>query len=431
MNEHAKVEDFYVFKFKTMWRYFKSEHFSFWMICCYLFLEFVRPQSLFPAIDILPWAQLCLIGALAGAIIDPSVKWVSSAANKWMFIFCFLILLSVVNAIYPSAAQKNIMDYISWFIVYFLIINIVNTKERFYIFLTIFLITGAKISIGTAKIWVFRGFSFTSWGLMGPQGYFQNSGELAILMLMLFPLSYYLSVYFRGKASRLERIFLLVCWVCPILTILGASSRGSQIALVAQLILMFRRSLWRPKALIGVSILCFALFNLLPAEQKERFSNSGDDRTSKQRLLYWEHGWDMMLERPFTGVGFFNFSRYYEAHFSQDMLYERAELPHNIFIQTGTDAGFPGAITFGFLILSSFFIAIRLSYRYKGSLTSAIAAGFGYGLMGYTLAGQFVTVAYYPFLWIGLAFLVALSNIASKQSDKTGTWLGRHPIDVS
>jgi O-antigen ligase len=89
-----------------------------------------------------------------------------------------------------------------------------------------------------------------------------------------------------------------------------------------------------------VLILIVGLVYLLPEEQKERFRATGDDKTSQQRLLYWENGWEMMRDHPLDGVGFFNFVPYFERYYSEDMLYKKAELPHNIFIQVGTDAGF-------------------------------------------------------------------------------------------
>ncbi len=410
------VEDFYAFKIGPMWQYFKSQHFSFWMICCYLFFEFVRPQALIPAIDFLPWAQLFLVGSLAGAIMDPSVKWVSSPANKWIILFLITICISILTAHYPEVSKKHFMDFFGWFVIYFLIINIVNTKERFYIFIIIFLFAAGKIALGTSKSWVFRGFSFTSWGLMGPKGYFQNSGELSILMLMLFPLAFYLYQAHKNSVKSWEKWLLMLFWVCPILTILGASSRGSQIALVCELLIMFRRGVVKPKLLIGVVLLSMSLFYLLPAEQKERFSKTGDDKTSQQRILYWGHGWEMLKENPWTGVGFFNFSPYYEDHFSSDMLYERAELPHNIFIQVGTDAGFIAVSIFAILILYCMIAPLKIiasnSYNNdNNNHINAIAAGLGFGVFGFFIAGQFVTVSYYPFLWIHLAFIVALSNI--------------------
>lgn len=417
MEAPKTIEDFYVFKIKNMWAYFKGQHFSFWMICCYLFFEFVRPQAILPAIDVLPWAQLFLMGSLLGVLVDPTVKNVSSAANLYIVIFSILISISVFTAYNTDIAKSKFMDFFSWVIIYFLITKIVNTKERFYIFLLIFLFAAGKIAVGTAKSWAFRGFGFTSWGLMGPKGFFQNSGELSILMVMLFPLAFYLYQHLKAKAVLWERLILLALWICPILTVLGASSRGSQLALAVVMAIMFRKSIFKIKPLIGVIILVVGLVYLLPDEQKERLSSSGDDKTSQQRLLYWENGWEMMKDHPFAGVGFFNFIPYFNRYYPGDALFGSAELPHNIFVQVGTDAGFPALIVFLLIIFYCLFATYRVSKNYPDSnIAKPIAAGLGLGVFGFALAGQFVTVAYYPFIWIHLAFIVCLVSVLKSNS---------------
>lgn len=416
MEAPKTVDDFYVFKAKNMWTYFKGQHFSFWMICAYLFFEFVRPQALFPVISVIPWAQLFLVGALLGAFTDSTVKHVSTAANIYVSLFLISILISIPLAFRPEISMLFLMEFVSWIVVFFLITRIINTKERFYIFFLIYLLAAGKIAIGTAKSWAGRGFSFADWGLMGPIGYFQNSGELAILMLMLFPLAFYLYQSVKNKIAWWERLLLILFWICPILTILGASSRGAQVALVFQLLIMFRKSIFRFKALLGISVLITSMFFLLPEEQKQRFSSAGEDRTSQQRLLYWENGWDMMLDHPLTGVGFFNFIPYFEAYYPEDMLYKTAQLPHNIFIQVGTDAGFIALFIFMLIIFYSLRIPIKIYKNPNNDIvTKAISAGLGYGVLGFVIAGQFVTVAYYPFLWIHIAFIVALLNISRKR----------------
>ncbi len=106
----------------------------------------------------------------------------------------------------------------------------------------------------------------------------------------------------------------------------------------------------------------------------------------------------MMKEYPLTGVGFFNFIPYYEDYYSHDMLYPRAQLPHNIFIQVGTDAGFI-AVIFSAIIIYSLGAAWRISVNkwFDSEAESYIAVGLGFGVLGFCLAGQFVTVTYYPF----------------------------------
>ena len=410
------MEEFYAFRIKAMWQFFWKEHFSFWAICGYLFFEFVRPQSIFPVIDFLPWSQLFIIFAAIGMFLDPTVKWVSSPANKWIILFCITIVIATyITPSYPKISQKYFMFFFGWFVMYFLVINVVNTPKRFYIFISILLVSCAKIAIGTSISWASRGFSFTSWGLMGPQGFFQNSGELSILMLLLFPLAYFFYKEMKDKVTKWERRLLLAFWICPILTILGASSRGAQVALVVMLALIFRKSVFRIKPLVGVVILCAGIFFLLPDEQKERFTEAGEDKTSLQRLLYWKRGMEMIKRHPFEGVGFFNFAPYFAGHYPEDMLYSQAQLPHNIFIQVGTDAGYPAILFFVLLITYCLMTARRLNKTAIPPIYKSYASGLGYGVIGFVIAGQFVTVSYYPFLWINLALLASLQNISQKK----------------
>lgn len=418
-NKQYTISDFYFFKIGPLWNNFKTQHFSFWMICFYLIFEFVRPQSIFPVLDFLPWAQVFLIGSLVGAFVDPSVKHVHSMANVYVTFFSLIIIISVFTAFYPEASKKYFMFFFGWIVIYFLITRIVNTRERFYIFLLIYIFAAGKIALGTTRVWAFRGFSFTSWGLTGPKGFFQNSGELSILMIMLFPLAFYLYQHFKDKVSKWERLLLLAFWICPVLTVLGASSRGAQLALFIQMIVMFRKSVFRIKPLIGIVILVIGLIYLMPEEQKERFRSSGDDKTSQQRFLYWENGWEMMKDHPLTGVGFFNFVPYFNQHYPEDALYGRAELPHNIFIQVGTDAGFPGLVFFLLIISYCLITALKMTRNsYTLDVARPIAAGLGMGVFGYAMAGQFVTVAYYPFLWVHLGFIVSFSSILNSSKNK-------------
>jgi hypothetical protein len=114
MDAPKTIDDFYAFKVRNMWSYFKAQHFSFWMICCYLFFEFVRPQALFPAISVVPWAQLFLVGSLLGIFMDPSVKHVKSAANVYIVLFTILITISVFTAYDTEIAKKYYMSFFSF-----------------------------------------------------------------------------------------------------------------------------------------------------------------------------------------------------------------------------------------------------------------------------------------------------------------------------
>lgn len=403
-------EDFYSLKIGLIWQHFKSESFAFWMICAYLFFEYVRPQSIYPAIDFLPWTQLAVIGALLGCFADKTVRWVSSSINILLILFLIIILLSSVYAYFPSVSYANLENYYLWVIIYFLIINIVNTRKRFFIFLCVFLVASFKLSLSLAITWAQRGFSFTSWGLSGPPGFFQNSGELVIQMLVFWPIAWAFAHLLKPYVSKTWYRLLMLMPITAIMVILGASSRGGQLALVVQLVVMNYRSVFKPKVFISCGLAFALLWTFLPDEQKERFQTIGEDKTSQQRILYWENGIEMIKEHPVLGVGYFNFPMYFARYYPDDVLLKRAELPHNIFIQIGTDTGLLGLAVFsGFLL-----VAYRLGRRFKAGgcedQQTLIGRCANLSLLGFVVAGQFVTVAYYPFLWIHLALVVALNN---------------------
>mgnify|MGYP001171623153 CR=1 FL=1 len=403
--------DLYQLKAGKIWQYFKGESFAFWMICAYLFFEYVRPQSIFPAIDILPWTQLVVIGAVLGSFTDKTVRWVSSSVNILLILFLLIILLSSVLAYFPSVSYENLDKYYLWVIIYFLIINIVNTRKRFFILICVFLLASFKISASLSIAWAKRGFSFTDWGLQGPPGFFQNSGELAIQMLVFWPIAWAFAHSVKPFVSKWWYRALMLMPLTAIMVVLGASSRGGQLALIVQILFMNYRTILKPRVIIAMVVALTLIWTFVPNQQKERFQAMGEDETSRQRLLYWENGVEMIKENPLLGVGYYNFASYFSRYYPEDVILHKVELPHNIFVQVGTDTGLVGLSVFFALLLTTYGKAKKLELNgcaLKGS--EMIGRCANVSLLGFIVAGQFVTVTYYPYLWIHCALLVSLNS---------------------
>jgi len=407
-NQQYTIEDLYSLELKVWWAYFKSESLAFKMICLYLFVEYVRPQSIITWLDFLPWAKLFLLGSLIGVFMEKDRKWVSSPINKWMVLFFLSILWSTVNAQYPSESYKYLANFYTWFVIYFLIINIVTTPKRFLFFLAIFCIASFKISLSLAITWAKRGFSFTDWGLMGPPGPFANSGELAIQMAVFWPIGLAVALSLKPYISSWKFKVLMLMPITACMVILGASSRGGQLAMMLQFFLRFFKQIFKIKVLVGIVVVVAAGWHFLPEEQKQRFAESGSDKTSEQRLLYWKNGFKMMNDHPFTGVGYFNFMPYFEDYYSEDMLYPTAQLPHNIFVQVGADLGYIGLFFYLMLISSAFSAISKIGKDTVPSIIGELSVALKISMIGFLVAGQFVSVVYYPFLWIQLALINTL-----------------------
>lgn len=407
------MQDFLSLKVGVIWRSFWQEHFAFIAICGYVFFEYVRPQSIVPAIDILPWSQLFILLAAGGIFLDKEKRSQGSALSALFVVYFFCVLWSIANAYKVSESWRFFDQIYTWLIIYFLLVNIVVTEKRFFIMMLIFIMANAKLAIFGAKTWALRGFSFTSWGLKGPPGYFENSGEYAIEMLITFGVTYFFYHSVKNHVGKYVKYFFAILPISAAMSVLGASSRGAQLALIVQLYFLFLHGKINIRAIVGVVVVAASVYFLIPEEQKARFESAGDDKTSEQRLLYWKNGWEMMKEHPLTGVGYFCFPAYYTDYYPEGMLYPRAELPHNIFVQVGADLGFIGLFVYLLLIAVAFntFFKLRATFQApEDEWKLHFCKGLTLGFLGFLVAGQFVSVVYYPFMWMHLAFMVCLKN---------------------
>lgn len=417
------IENLYTFNPRALWSQFRKEHFAFWMICLYMILQYFDPLRIYRELAVLPMDKVALGLAVLTLPLDPCRRWVRDATNVWMTLFWLATVISSAFATYPSISWSHWFDFFNWYVIYFLIINIVTTSERYFIFLVIFLLANFKMSFFGARTWVTRGFGFESWGIMGPPGFFENSSDLSTEMLMFAPIAFELALFVKPHVKRVTYWFLMIGAVTGALTVLGASSRGSQIGLAAQGIWVAIQRKLKLRVLIGIALLAGVGWALLPAVEKERFTTAGTDNTSVQRLDYWKAGVKMIEQHPVLGVGYFNFSPVYAVHDPHKLVHGTAELPHNIFIQVGTDAGLLGLSIFLVLIYRNFAIAkeIRRTCAKEGgapAFAPSVARGLVVTTLGFVIAGQFNTVSYYPFLWINLALMVSLANIVRRGTEE-------------
>ena len=98
------------------------------------------------------------------------------------------------------------------------------------------------------------------------------------------------------------------------MAVMGASSRGSQLALVVIGIWWVMKLKGGFKAVLIISLLASALFFILPEEQMQRFEEMGQDQSSLQRLAYWEWGLGVIQEHPLIGIGYNNWLPYLALH---------------------------------------------------------------------------------------------------------------------
>lgn len=419
-KNEVDIADLYAVKAGAVWAGLKEQHISFWMLCAYFFFEYVRPQSLYPQLDVIPWTQIALIATLVTVFFNKSVNWVSSPVNKLFFIFCLIIVLSGIFAFMPALAWDYRNTMLGWVLVYFLVINIVNTEKRLVLFLLAYFLFNFKMSQHGAIEWASRGFSFAGWGLVGAPGWFRNSGEYAIQMLIFGSLAIAFVYSLKDYWGKYKKWFFFAAAATGYMAVMGASSRGAQLAILAVAVWMLLKQKWGVRGLATILVISVALYMVLPDEQIQRFHDIGNDPDSLQRLAYWEYGFNEVIPKyPVLGVGYNNWLSYVSFMVPDGMgPHQIVQQPHNIFIQAASELGITGLLSFLLLVIYAFVVNARtraIAEKFDNKLIYNLSYGLDAGLVGYLVAGFFVTVLYYPFFWMQLAMVVMVNSVAARK----------------
>jgi len=420
--KNIDITDYYSINVRSIWNGLRQESAAFWWLCIYIFFEYVRPQTVYPAIDVIPWAQVILLFAVSTAFLDKSTKLASNAVSNLIIIFFLIILLSSVFAFKPAESFSTLSIAVNWVLLYFLMTSIINTEKRFLIFILLFLLVSFKMSQHGFRSFAIRGFSFASWGASGAPGWFKNSGEFGIQMTIFVPLSIAFIVALKDYWGRAKRWFFYLLPVTGMFSIVATSSRGAQLAIIVVGLWFMLKNRKGIKVVFGVLLVSCILYLIMPEKQMERFDTMGEDQTSVERLEHWELGMDWVLENPVLGLGYDNWLPYcnFLSPF-KDVDGVSCHEAHNTYVECVAELGIPGLMVFLLMLLFMFRqnARTRIYARKLGNkFYMYISYGLDGGLVGLMVSGFFISVLFYPFFWFQIAITVALHELSKRQASE-------------
>lgn len=405
--------DLFRLRVRAIWRFLQTQPASFWAINFYIFVEYVRPQQVWPSLDVLPWGLTAIALSLVLFVLEGRTPRLRTVAGPLLMVFCAVLVVSSFMALNPSVSFEGWELFFTWILIYVLITNIVTTEQRFFVFILAFLLYSFKMSQHGFRTWMMNGFGFSSWGATGGPGWFHNSGEFGIQMCIFLPLSVEFVLALRPHVGKLTRWFLYLFPVTAVGSMVASSSRGALVGGAAVALWWVWRSKHRVRALVAMVIVAAATWVVIPPEQKARFSTAGEDETSTSRLERWQAGIEMANEHPLFGIGYNNWMDYY------------GPLSHNILIQAWSELGYTGLLALLALIAATFVVNAQTRRLIRPVPTSTsflehMAYGLDGALIGFLVSGFFVTVLYYPFFWINLSMTVALHAAARNARHRAG-----------
>lgn len=400
---------------KAIWQQLKQEPFTFWFFCGYLFFEYVRPQSIYTFIDFLPWTRLFVIGAAIGSFLSKEVVPSSLSLIKYYWGLIIVVFLSSVFAEFPNHAFAEFTAVLNWLIIYYLFIRIVTTKFRFFIVMLLIMLASYKMSQHAAISFARRGFTFERWGIAGTPGFFGNAADLGVQMLIILPLSVFFVKECYSCWGSFKKFFFIFLPITVLITIIATGERNTLVGLAAICVAAALSAKNRMRNIFLMSVFAACFIAITPQELLDRFETSGKDGTSISRLTYWKRGIVFFEEHPLLGIGYNNWVPYYlKYHPGESLRGEKQEVAHSTPITILAELGIFGFVFYYGIAIKTILInvqSIKISNGRTRDIWRCIPFALNMGLIGFLTASIFITVTFYPFLFIQASLSAAFYNV--------------------
>ncbi|WP_196159517.1 O-antigen ligase [Reinekea sp. G2M2-21] len=393
-------------------QFFKTEA-SFIFLLLYIFIEYVSPQHVYPQINFLPWAQLFFLGAFGFFVLEKKKFQLHGPFPFVVISFCIWCFLSSIFSAFPSRSFEYYKIIINWTLLYILFASIVTTKEKFLLFFCAYLLFNFKMSQHASISWAQRGFSFERWGIAGTPGWFGNAADLGLEMIIFLPLGFAFFLAFRQKLPKFLKIITFLFPVTALMALIATGQRGPLLGLGVAMFYLWYKSKSKVKSGLAIALAAIVFINVMPAAFLARFDNIGSDETSNSRLKYWKRGVEMFADNPVLGIGYENWIPYYQREYPGESLRGPIqEVAHSTPVTVLAELGSVGFFLYylmAYLIIST---ANKIRKKAPGTANATIALALSFGTIGYMISSAFITVAYYPFLWVQVCMVSALANIS-------------------
>lgn len=346
-----------------------------------------------PTMVILAGAMGVLISFLIKICLMPNFKFKYTPVNMWVGVFFLVYIIFACLSLAPMSSVK-IAGVVGIFILmYFAIINSIETRKQLNTMLYIFVSAGFIVSIYGIYQFVAGTIITTSWvdaNMLNEikariYSTFENPNVLGEYLLLVIPIC--ISLFFANK-NLLGKIFMAGMAVVMIICLALTYSRGCYLGiLVAAVIFALLLNIRFILLLIaGIISLPF----VLPKSIISRFTSIGNmsDSSTKYRISIWTSSWEVIKDywyRP-IGQGAEAFNKVYPLYAQSGVGTQHA---HNWFLQTTIETGIIGILS----ILICIFRAIQ--YLFNGIKKAVhfcdkiVLIGFVSGIFGFLVQSIF------------------------------------------
>lgn len=234
-------------------------------------------------------------------------------------------------------------------------------------------------------------------------------------LVLMFPVSFLAAELFDKGANKYRRLFAAVGLLLAISGVIATQSRGGLLGIAAILSFFLYQKVKNPTVVglcAAVAMLAMMVFAGIGDRQSGGAAEDGVDASAMGRIYAWQAAINMALSNPLTGVGVDNF--YVNYYFYSPHWDGKNHAVHSTWFQVLGETGFVGIGIFVLLIASIYRSLSRvycINALNPNDQVAVNANALKAGLIGFMVAGTFLTQAFTWPLYIILALTIALEKI--------------------
>src|SRR6185295_1824283 len=350
------------------------------------------------------WAMLRLASG------DPMVRRLST--RPAVLFLLFFVCVALVGLVHGTGFQYVISRYLGFLLFLPFVLVAVRTPADLRRVLTVMLLSYVLVFPYAVR-------QMLRFGDRLGVGLYE-SNYLATILVLLIPLAFTLASQQRISQRRL---LWMGVGLLLVLMVFLTSSRGGFVGLLAAGVVFVYRRRGLPGA-AGLVVALLARVFILPTDLGERalatiFQDSsrlppGLEVSNRAHVALFWAALRMIGDNPLFGVGPLNFKGLSTLYTGLDV----GNIAHNSFLEIAAELGLPALAVFVMLLAATFRTLGRVARLRGGPETRELAGwaeGLRSGLLGFLVAGCFISAQYEKILWVTIFLGIAIGDIARRR----------------
>lgn len=366
-----------------------------------------------------PFAQVVALVLLVSLLFDREPKRLpkNGLLAVWI-LFVLWMLLTTLDAYWPAPAWAQYVKVFKIQLIIFLTMLVMHTPERIKLMIWVIFCSVGFYGVKGGIYTVLTGGGGRVWGPAG--GYIEENNALAIALLMVLPLGYYLLRH--ELTDKWLKRAMIAALVLIAFSVVGSQSRGALIAIVSVAFYLWLKTDNKLKTALFIFPALPLLFLFMPDTWHERMATIQtyeQDASAMGRINAWQYAINA-ASHNLLGVGFDSWSGETFARWAPDP--SAVHAAHSIYFSVIADHGWVGFAMFMTLFIGGFLLARRIvrmtatldDYAWVRDLARMIQVS----LVAYATGGAFLSLSYFDLPWHLLAIILLLQQLLRRE----GVW---------